>query len=301
MGQLDKDGFGALFQNPMCGKRPTSKNAALGLTQMPGDFVNAYVLGSIGESGGIVGACATFLYNLRLGVEEIKSGRKRLVIIGNSEAPVVPDVIEAYRTMGALAEDEQLMALDNSDSPDYRRACRPFSSNSGFTVAESSVFTVLMDDELAAALGTWEYGLMPGITTIDHIAEDVEDSHLNLPMSHLEIDPQELEGAFVNSKGFGGNNATGFFLSPKVTEKMLVQRWGAKQMQTYRKLNDQVASKAADYDAAADSGRFPPIYDFGEGVIDGEDLDINSNRIVVPGFGHPVNLDLDNPYNDMTG
>jgi acetoacetyl-[acyl-carrier protein] synthase len=33
----------------------------------------------------------------------------------------------------------------------------------------------------------------------------------------------------------------------------------------------------------------------------GEDLDINSNRIVVPGFGHPVNLDLDNPYKDMTG
>ena len=156
-------------------------------------------------------------------------------------------------------------------------------------------------DQLSAALGTWEYGLMPGITTIDHIAEDVEDSHLNLSMSHFEIDPQELEGAFVNSKGFGGNNATGFFLSPKVTEKMLVQRWGAKQMQTYRKLNDQVASKAADYDAAADSGRFPPIYDFGEGVIDGEDLDINSNRIVVPGFGHPVNLDLDNPYKDMTG
>ena len=53
--------------------------------------------------------------------------------------------------------------------------------------------------------------------------------------------------------------------------------------------------------AAADSGRFPPIYDFGEGVIDGEVLDINSNRIVVPGFGHPVNLDLDNPYKDMTG
>lgn len=411
MGQLDKDGFGALFQNPMCGKRPTSKNAALGLTQMPGDFVNAYVLGSIGGSGGIVGACATFLYNLRHGVEEIKSGRKRLVMVGNSEAPVVPDVIEGYRTMGALAEDEQLIALDNSDSPDYRRACRPFSSNSGFTVAESSVFTVLMDDELAmelgarilgsvggvyanadgykksipgpgignyvtvgkamgmaramlgedglrhrtqmhahgtgtpqnrvteshilnemaraygierwpvsaiksyvghsmapaggdqlaAALGTWEYGLMPGITTIDHIAEDVEDSHLNLSMSHLEIDPQELEGAFVNSKGFGGNNATGFFLSPKVTKKMLVQRRGAKQMQTYRKLNDQVASKAADYDAGADTGRFPPIYDFGEGVLDGEDLDINSNRIVVPGFGHPVNLDLDNPYKDMTG
>lgn len=410
MGQLDKDGFGALFQNPMCGKRPTSKNVALGLTEMPGDFVNAYVLGSIGGTGGVVGACATFLYNLRHGVEEIKSGRKRLVIVGNSEAPIVPDVIEGYRTMGALAEDEQLMALDGSDAPDYRRACRPFSSNSGFTVAESSVYTVLMDDELAmelgarvlgsvggvyanadgfkksipgpgignyvtvgkamgmarallgekalrrhtqmhahgtgtpqnrvteshilnemaktfgiekwpvsaiksyighsmapaggdqlaAALGTWEYGLMPGITTIDHIAEDVEDSHLNLSMSHLQIDPTELEGAFVNSKGFGGNNATGLFLSPKVTEKMLTQRWGEKKMLSWRKLNEGVATQAADYDAAAESGAYPPIYNFGEGVLDGGDLDINSSRILVPGFGHAVNLELDNPYADMT-
>jgi acetoacetyl-[acyl-carrier protein] synthase len=410
MGQLDKDGYGALFQNPMCGKRPTSKNVPLGLAEMPGDFINAYVLGSIGGTGGIIGACATFLYNLRHGVEEIKSGRKRLVIVGNSEAPVVPEVIEGYRTMGALAEDEQLMALDNSDSPDYRRACRPFSSNTGFTVAESAVFTVIMDDELAlelgarilgsvggiyanadgfkksipgpgignyvtvgkamgmarvllgekglrqrtqmhahgtgtpqnrvteshilnemaktfgidrwpvsavkaylghsmapaggdqlmAALGTWEHGWMPGITTIDHIADDVEDSHLHLPMSHLQIDPKELEGAFVNSKGFGGNNATGFFLSPQVTQRMLTKRYGAKQMQSYRKRNDQVSIKAAEYDAGADSGQFPPIYNFGEGVLDGGDISINSSRIVVPGFGHAVNLDLDNPYKDIT-
>lgn len=410
MGQLDRDGYGALFQNPMCGKRPTSKNVPLGLAEMPGDFINAYVLGSIGGTGGVIGACATFLYNLRHAVEEIKSGRKRLVIVGNSEAPVVPEVIEGYRTMGALAEDEQLMALDNSATPDYQRACRPFSSNTGFTVAESAVFTVIMDDELAlelgarilgsvggiyanadgfkksipgpgignyvtvgkamgmarallgeeglrrrtqmhahgtgtpqnrvtesrilnemaktfgidrwpvsavkaflghsmapaggdqlmAAMGTWEHGWMPGITTIDHIAEDVEDSNLHLPMSHLQIDPRELEGAFINSKGFGGNNATGFFLSPQVTERMLTKRWGAQKMKAYHKCNDPVAIHAAEYDAGADHGQFPPIYNFGEGVLEDGDISISSSRIVVPGFGHAVNLDLDNPYQDMT-
>ena len=60
MGQLDSTGYGALFQNPMRGKRPTSKNVALGLAEMPGDFVNAYVLGSVGGTRGIIGACATF-------------------------------------------------------------------------------------------------------------------------------------------------------------------------------------------------------------------------------------------------
>ena len=409
MGQLDNDGYGALFQNPMRGKRPTSKNVALGLTQMPGDFVNAYVLGSVGGTGGIVGACATFLYNFRHAVEEIKSGRKRLVVVGNSEAPVVPDVIEGYRTMGALTEDEQLMALDNSDSPDYRRACRPFSSNSGFTVAESAVYTVVMDDELAlelgarilgsvggiyvnadgykksipgpgignyltmgkamgvaramlgekglrertqmhahgtgtpqnrvteshilnemakvfgieawpvsaikayvghsmapaggdqlaAAMGTWAHGWMPGITTIDHIADDVEDSNLNLSMSHLQIDPREMEGAFVNSKGFGGNNATGFFLSPHITEKMLSKRYGDRQMQTWRKRNDAVAAKASDYDQGAEGDKYPPIYNFGDGVLDGEDIKISKSEISIPGFGYSVNLDLENPYEDM--
>jgi acetoacetyl-[acyl-carrier protein] synthase len=410
MGQLDSEGYGALFQNPMCGKRPSSKNVPLGLSEMPGDFVNAYVFGSVGGTGGMIGACATYLYNVRHAVEEIKSGRKRLVIVGNSEAPIVPEVIEGYRTMGALAEDEQLMALDNSHVADHRRACRPFSSNTGFTVAESAVYTVIMDDELAlelgarilgsvggifvnadgykksipgpgignyltvgkamgiaraimgekslrertqmfahgtgtqqnrtteshvlnemakafgvdnwpvcaikayvghslgpaggdqlaAILGTWQYGWMPGITTVDHVADDVHDSNLNFALSHLQIDPHDMEGAFINSKGFGGNNATGFFLSPGYTTHMLTQRWGEKKMNAWRHRNEAVVSTAIDYDERADGGDFPPIYQLGEGVVESEDLEISPGEIRIPGFGHSVDLNLDNPYADMT-
>lgn len=411
MGQLDSEGYGSLFQNPVCGKRPSSKNVPLGLSEMPGDFVNAYVFGSVGGTGGMIGACATYLYNVRHAVEEIKSGRKRLIIVGNSEAPIVPEVIEGYRTMGALAEDEQLMALDNSHVADHRRACRPFSSNTGFTVAESAVYTVIMDDELAlelgarilgsvggiyvnadgykksipgpgignyltmgkamgiarailgekslrertqmfahgtgtqqnrtteshvlnemaktfgvenwpvsaikayvghslgpaggdqlaAILGTWEYGWMPGITTVDHVADDVHDSNLNFSLSHLQIDPSEMEGSFINSKGFGGNNATGFFMSPKYTEYMLTQRWGEKRMNTWRHRNEMVASTAHDYNDRADGGDFPPIYQLGEGVVESEDLAISPGEIRIPGFGQSVDLNLDNPYADMTG
>jgi acetoacetyl-[acyl-carrier protein] synthase len=155
-------------------------------------------------------------------------------------------------------------------------------------------------DQLAAAMGTWEYGLMPGITTIDHIADDVEDSNLLLPMDHLQIDPGELEGAFINSKGFGGNNATGFFISPGFTEKMLTQRWGQKHMSAYRKRNEMVETTAADYNAGTDSGKYPPIYNFGDGVLDGNDISISKTQIGIPGFGQRVNLDLENPYKDMT-
>jgi acetoacetyl-[acyl-carrier protein] synthase len=340
MGQLDAESYGGLLQNSMIGKRPSSKHVALGLPEMPGDFVNAYVFGSVGETAGIIGACATFLYNVKRGLDEIRSGSKRIVVVGNSEAPVVPAVIEGYRTMGALAEDDALMALDGSTSVDNRRACRPFSSNAGFTVAESSVWIVLMDDELAmesgarvlgavadvavnadgykksipgpgignyvtvaktmatarailgeeglgsstymqahgtgtpqnrvtesqilnelatnfgidkwlvgaikcyvghsmapaggdqlsAILGAWEDGIVPGISTIDHIADDVEQSNLHLPMEDVERSPEAMRGAFINSKGFGGNNATGLFLSPNQTRSMLEQRWGKKSL-----------------------------------------------------------------------
>lgn len=409
MGQLDAESYGGLLQNSMIGKRPSSKHVALGLPEMPGDFVNAYVLGSVGETAGIIGACATFLYNVKRGLDEIRSGSKRIVVVGNSEAPVVPAVIEGYRTMGALAEDDALMALDGSTSVDNRRACRPFSSNAGFTVAESSVWIVLMDDELAmesgarvlgavadvavnadgykksipgpgignyvtvaktmatarailgeeglrnstymqahgtgtpqnrvtesqilnelatnfgidnwlvgaikcyvghsmapaggdqlsAILGAWEDGIVPGISTIDHIADDVEQSNLHLPMEDVERSPEAMRGAFINSKGFGGNNATGLFLSPNQTRSMLEQRWGKKAYTAFCAKQEHPETAAQDYNNVADSGNIAPIYKFGEDVLSGTDLTISPHEIHVPGFGKPVSLDADNPFEDM--
>jgi acetoacetyl-[acyl-carrier protein] synthase len=409
MGQLDAESYGGLLQNSMIGKRPSSKHVALGLPEMPGDFVNAYVFGSVGETAGIIGACATFLYNVKRGLDEIRSGSKRIVVVGNSEAPVVPAVIEGYRTMGALAEDDALMALDGSTSVDNRRACRPFSSNAGFTVAESSVWIVLMDDELAmesgarvlgavadvavnadgykksipgpgignyvtvaktmatarailgeeglgsstymqahgtgtpqnrvtesqilnelatnfgidkwlvgaikcyvghsmapaggdqlsAILGAWEDGIVPGISTIDHIADDVEQSNLHLPMEDVERSPEAMRGAFINSKGFGGNNATGLFLSPNQTRSMLEQRWGKKAYTAFCAKQEHAETTAQDYNNVADNGSIAPIYKFGEDVLSGTDLTISPHEIHVPGFGKPVSLDADNPFEDM--
>ena len=411
MGQLDNDAYGGLLQNPLTGRRPTSKHCALGLPEMPGDFVNAYILGSVGETAGIIGACATFLYNVKRAIDDIRSGNKRVVIVGNSEAPVIPHVIEGYRVMGALAEDEELKALDDSDICDNRRACRPFSSNAGFTCAEASIWLVLMDDQLAlesgarilgsvpdvfvhadgykksipgpgignyltvakamasaknllgeevlrqgsfmqahgtgtpqnrvteshilnelaktfgikswltgavkcylghsmapaggdqlsAILGTWEDGLFPGIKTIDHIAEDVHHSHLHLPFDDINIDPSSMPVGFVNSKGFGGNNATGFFVSPSKTEELLRKRWGAKTLTEHKKRSEKIKEAAENYNLRADDLDTKPIYQFGEGVVDGEELTISPEEIVIPGFRESVSLDIDNPYSDLSG
>ena len=73
---------------------------------MPGDFVNAYVLGSVGETAGIIGACATFLYNLKQAVDEIKAGTRRVALVGSAEAPITPPKFAA-----AFALTENLLEL----------------------------------------------------------------------------------------------------------------------------------------------------------------------------------------------
>ena len=409
LSQMDPEGYGGMLQNTMLGKRVTSKCGALGLPEMPGDFVNAYVLGSVGGTGGILGACATFLYSVKQGVEDIQSGARRVVVAGNAEAPILPEVIEAYRTMGALSEDEAIMELDGTDVPDLRRTTRPFSSNAGFTAGEAAIYVLMMDDELAmelgaeilgsvpgvyinadgykksipgpgvgnyltvakamalargilgdeglrrgthiqahgtgtpqnrvteshilnelaringidkwlvsaakayvghtmaaaggdqlaSAMGAWEHGWVPGITTIDHIAEDVYDSNLHLPMQHVEIDPAAMPGALINSKGFGGNNATALFLSPDFSRRMLERRGGKAAFTEYQRRNEAVRQSRSAYDEAMLEKTMPSIYRFGEGVLEGDDLTITSDSVQVPGFEMPVSLDIDHPFGDM--
>ena len=103
LGQTDEYGMGGYLQARLMSGRPTAKQMALGLNSMPADFINAYVCGSVGTTGAVTGACASFLYNLRLGVDDICAGRHRLVVCGCSEAPVTAEVLEAYSAMGALA------------------------------------------------------------------------------------------------------------------------------------------------------------------------------------------------------
>jgi len=389
MGQLGTHGSGGMLQSRLIGKRVTSKQLALGLCDMPGNFINAYVLGSVGATGAVIGACATFLYNLLHGINDIRSGKRRVVVVGNSEAPVTPEIIDGYRTMGALAEDDALIALDGiSGLPDYRRASRPFGENCGFVVSEAAVYTVLMDDDLAmelgatilgavgdvfvsadgfkksipgpgvgnyvtvakalamartllgeeaarqrsyiiahgtgtpqnrvteshilnevarafgidswtvaaikgylghplapasgdqlaSALGSWRYGWIPGINTIDRIA---------------------MDATLINSKGFGGNNATGLILSPFVARSMIEKKHGTRAFADYLNRNEATMAAAQEYDEQMSAGKIAPIYEFGNGVVDGQDLSISDREISIPGFEKSVDLDLPNPYPDM--
>ncbi|WP_257285353.1 beta-ketoacyl synthase [Endozoicomonas sp. SESOKO1] len=409
MSQLDFNGNGGLLQSRLLGKRVTSKQCPLGFAEMSADFINAYILGSLGGTGTNMGACATLLYNLEQGASEIRSGRRRLVIVGNSEAPITPEVMEGYSTMGALTTDAALRNLDGlseAENPHWRRACRPFGNNAGFTIAESSQFLVLMDDELAlecgaeilgsvadvfinadgfkksisapgagnhltvaraaalgraiagedalryrsfvqahgtgtpqnrvteshilsetakvfgmdswpvaavksyvghsigaaggdqimATLGVWKHGFIPGIKTINGLAEDVYSEKLNILQNHLETGVDQMDLALINAKGFGGNNATALLLSPGTTRKMLKARHGDKAMTQWQKKNESVTRQQDDYEQRCQSGESNPIYQFGEGVLDGGDLTFTGEQVNVPGYGQALNLEMENPF-----
>lgn len=406
LGQTDDFGIGGYMQARLKSSRPSSKQMALGLNSMPADFVNAYVCGSVGTTGAITGACASFLYNLRLGVDDIKAGRHRLVICGCSEAPVTAEVMEAYVAMSALCTDERLAKLDDSDEADHRRASRPFGQNAGFTMGESSQYFILMDDALAVELGANIYGavadvfvnadgykksisspgagnyvtvakavasaisivgadsvknrsfiqahgsstpqnritesmifdkvatafdindwpitavkafvghplgpasgdqlantlgifadgIVPGIKTTHEIADDVLDARLNILLKDKEAD---MDVAFLNSKGFGGNNSTATVLSPSIVKSMLEKRYGEEKLTQYAEKLEGVKAKAADYDRKANQGDLNVLYNFGTGIIEDHEITVDQSSVQIDQFANKISLDFENPFSDM--
>ncbi|HBN61957.1 MAG TPA: beta-ketoacyl synthase, partial [Halomonas sp.] len=151
-------------------------------------------------------------------------------------------------------------------------------------------------DQLASALGSFAHGLLPGIPTLDAVADDVYAERLRFFTT-----PQAFtaDAAFINAKGFGGNNATGVVLSPEVTERLLTKRHGSAAIEAWKGRREAVRANAAAYLAEADRGRYAPRYQFGEAVLEGPELEIHADRIHIPGYDHAVSLVADNPFGSL--
>ena len=407
IGQMDKFGFSGLMQSRLKGSRASSKNLALGLVEMSADFINAYILGSVGRTGHCVGACATFLYNLQLGKEAIESGSARFVVVGGSEAPITPEIVDGFYAMSALSDDKrmlELQALQNEsieNGPNQVKACRPFGNNIGMVLGESAQFTVLMDDALAielganiygsvpsvfshadgykssisgpgignyitmakcassaskilgaaslksrtfvhahgtgtpanrtteshilnevakthgikswpvsaiksylghsmapasgdqliTSLGTWDKGVIPGIHSTDQIADDVYNSNLDILMEHKIEDPSYFEAAFLNAKGFGGNNASALILSPDKTKMILEEKFSHSKMKSYHAKLVATKKETEKHNRSCLKGRYNVTYKFNENVLQGEtDVEIKKDSIRLKGFSQPIKL-----------
>ena len=412
MSQLDYNGNGGMMQARLLGRKVTSKQLPLGYAEMPADFINAYLLGNLGTTGTNIAACATFLYNLRQGIRDIQTGSHRVVIVGTSEAPLVPEIFDGFATMGALADDASLHKLDQlraEELPDFRRACRPFGYNAGFTLAESAQCIVLFDDELAlelganiygavnevfinadghkksiaspglgnyislakataatsniigkkalqrrsyvqshgtgtlqnrqteshiiseiaktfsiekwpiaaiksyighslassagdqlaASLGVWADGFIPGILSVDEIADDVSTDNVDFLLQHKEVGAEGMDATILNSKGFGGNNASASILAPHIVEKMLEKRHGADKIKQYKTRNESIKESSAAYETAANEGKNSIIYKFDHHVMGRESIELSTESINIAGIDPAVDLKLTNSYEDM--
>lgn len=397
MGQLDYDGGGGLLSARARGSRVTSKHCPLSLAEMPADFINAYVLGHMGRTGATLGACASFLYNLRTGIEDIQSGRAQIAFVGGADAPVVPEVMDGYAAMGALATAEAMAAIDgvSTDQLDLRSICRPFGENCGFTIGESAQVIMLMSDELAlqcgarvfgaaplvevcadgfkksisgpgagnyltvakmlasargllgeesvqhrgmvqahgtstpqnrvtegmilsrvarafgvehwpvaaiktylghslgaasadqlvATLGVWQYGIIPGIKHTKSVAHDVETEGLDFVLKHKTIDPSELDFSVLNSKGFGGNNASALVLSPAYTHKFMRAKVTKDAWLAYQSRCEKVEERAESYDEAMSQALQPTRYLFDNDVVGDARVHVSKSSVAIDGLG----------------
>ena len=75
----------------------------------------------------------------------------------------MPACSVSFSNMSALASDDNLCTLDNSDSPNWRKASRHFGENCGFTLSEGTQYIVVMDDRLAVELGADVHGAVPEV------------------------------------------------------------------------------------------------------------------------------------------
>ena len=152
-------------------------------------------------------------------------------------------------------------------------------------------------DQMAMALGIFNDKIMPGVTTIDKVADDVHNARLNIATEHWNCG--DMDVAFINSKGFGGNNATAAVFSPEVTLSMMTKRYGEQAMKAYQQKLAQVEQAQAAYRQRANQGQFDIIYKFGEGLLDENGIDINSDSLNFTEFKHAVALPTKNPFADM--
>ena len=158
IGQLDEKGLGGLMQSRLQNKRASSKHLSMSLIEMSADFINAYILGSVGKSGQVAGACATFFYNLNAATNLIKSNEIDFAVIGSAEAPINPEVTDGFFATTGIADDKKIISMQErhgemTDTVDFSKACRPFGDNCGLVLGESSQFAIVTSLEFAVKIG----------------------------------------------------------------------------------------------------------------------------------------------------
>ena len=110
---------------------------------------------------------------------------------------------------------------------------------------------------------------------------------------------QSMDVAFLNSKGFGGNNATASILSPELVGQMLNRRYGKQAMSAYRDRQQYTEERSNSYNNRYLKGDFNVLYRFGKGMLHDDQVTLDAQKIHIPGYGKDIDLTAASPYEDM--
>jgi len=113
------------------------------------------------------------------------------------------------------------------------------------------------------------------------------------------VGAEGIDTVLLNSKGFGGNNASAVLMGPHVANRLMIKKHGLKAMENMRSAQEKHTQAANDYDLQSMRGLSNPTYKFGHNVLTGEDLLINRHQIVIPGYAKAIDLSVSNPFEDM--
>jgi acetoacetyl-[acyl-carrier protein] synthase len=144
-------------------------------------------------------------------------------------------------------------------------------------------------DQLSSSLGVFAHGILPGIATIDEVAADVEQERLRFSRSPLQRSPADWDAAFLNAKGFGGNNATATVVAPRLVSQWLEQRHGGHALAAWRQRNEPVVEAAAEWDRALTEGTARIVYRFDHEVRSEEHVRIEDGKLQIEGLA-PIPL-----------
>ena len=145
-----------------------------------------------------VSACASSSHAIGEGGDIIRRGQADVMVVGGSEASVIPVIVSAFATMNTLTR--------RNDAPEA--ASRPFDKDrDGFVLSEGAAVVVLEEREHAQARGARVYGELVGYgATADayHITAPSPEGEGNARAMRMALEeaglrPEEID--YINAHG----------------------------------------------------------------------------------------------------
>ena len=150
---------------------------------------------------------------------------------------------------------------------------------------------VAAGDQLMSVLGTWSQGVIPGIHSVKEPAKDVYRDNLDILTENKVNEPSHFIGAFLNAKGFGGNNASAFIVNNPTTLGAIENRYSKEELKSYKTKLENTRSNAKKYNSKVAKGSYDLTYKFNHNVLTGfDDIEITKSEIKLKGYNRSIPL-----------